>query len=96
VIAQQLLFQSTPAGDLTRRLDGYFDTAIGPKTSPDSYRAILARLGVPAAQTLFVSDVVKELDAARTAGLLTALCVRDAAPLPDRTPHPVVHSFDEI
>ena len=46
VLAQQLLFQSTNAGDLTPLIDGYFDTAVGPKQSPDSYRTIVARLDV--------------------------------------------------
>jgi enolase-phosphatase E1 len=99
VLAQQLLFQSTAAGDLTRLLGGYFDTGIGAKTSSDSYRAILQQLGVSSPAALFVSDVSAELDAALAAGFRTALCVRDAAAAPAATgggKHPVVRSFDEI
>jgi enolase-phosphatase E1 len=96
VLAQQLLFQSTQAGDLTPLLDGYFDTAIGAKTSSDSYVAILARLGLSSAQALFVSDVVAELDAARGAGFRTALCVRNGARAPENAAHQIIHSFDEI
>ena len=57
VLAQQLLFGSTEAGDLTTFLNGYFDTAVGPKTSPDSYGVIAARMHVPPPEMLFVSDV---------------------------------------
>jgi enolase-phosphatase E1 len=95
VLAQQLLFGSTEAGDLTRLLHGYFDTEVGPKQSVKSYALILERIHVAPSETLFVSDVVGELDAARTAGLHTALCVRDAATVP-AGPHPVIRTFDEI
>ena len=78
VLAQQLLFESTDAGDLTRFLTGYFDTAVGPKHAPDSYRAIAARIHVAPPQMLFVSDIAAELDAAAAAGWHTALCVRGA------------------
>jgi enolase-phosphatase E1 len=96
VLAQQQLFQTTGAGDLTRFLSGHFDTAVGPKTAPDSYRAIAASIGVAPGQALFVSDVAAELDAARDTGFQTALCVRGAAPPVGRYPHPVIHTFDEI
>jgi len=44
---------------------------------------------------LFLSDVPAELDAARHAGMATALCVREGnAPVP--THHPVIHTFDEV
>lgn len=95
VLAQQLLFRTSKAGDLTKFLTGYFDTAVGPKTSPDSYRAIVEKAGVAAAQTLFVSDVAGELDAARSAGLRTALCERGAAS-GQAGAHPVIQTFDEI
>jgi enolase-phosphatase E1 len=95
VLAQQLLFGSSNAGDLTRFLNGYFDTAVGPKTSPDSYRTIAERIGSTAPAILFVSDVTGELDAARAAELNTALCVRGQLP-PGTGTHPIVHSFDEI
>ena len=95
VLAQQLLFGSTEAGDLTRLLHGYFDTAVGPKQSVESYALILERIHAAPPEALFVSDVVGELDAARTAGLHTALCVRGAATAPVG-PHPVIRTFDEL
>ena len=96
VLAQQLLFGSTDAGDLTQFLKGHFDTAVGPKSSPDSYRIIAERLAIAPQEILFVSDVAAELDAAREAGLRIALCVRpERAPSDDRN-YPVIGSFDEI
>jgi enolase-phosphatase E1 len=97
VLSQRLLFQTTPSGDLTRFLSGYFDLGVGPKTSPDSYRRIAETLGAAAAHLLFISDVVAELDAARAAGFRTLLCVRPpAAPPADRRTHPVISTFADI
>jgi enolase-phosphatase E1 len=96
VLAQRLLFGASNAGDLTGFLDGYFDTAVGPKTSPDSYRSIAERIGLAPRTILFVSDVASELDAARTAGMQTALCVRGPQALKDGGPHPIVSTFDDF
>ena len=97
VLAQQLLFGSTGAGDLTPFFGGYFDTAVGPKVSPDSYGVIAARIHAPPPNILFVSDVGQELDAARTAGMRTALCVRGSGAVPPGSAlHPVIRTFDEI
>jgi enolase-phosphatase E1 len=97
VLAQQLLFGSTKAGDLTPFLSGYFDTAVGPKVSPDSYGVIAERIHVPPPHILFVSDVGQELDAARTRGMRTALCVRGGGEVPSGSElHPVIRTFDEI
>jgi len=96
VLAQQLLFQTTDAGDLTRFLTGYYDTGIGPKASPDSYRRIAGALDAPAERLLFISDVTGELDAARGAGFQTLLCVRPSNPAASDHGHPVIHTFDEI
>ena len=95
VQAQRNLFANTTAGDLSTFLSGYFDTTTGPKRDAESYRRIAAALGVPAPQVLFVSDVAAELDAARAAGMRTALCVRelDTSPTSD---HPRIRSFVEL
>jgi enolase-phosphatase E1 len=76
VPAQKLLFAHTTAGDLTPLFSGYFDTEIGGKRSADSYRRILAAIDRPAADVVFLSDVVEELDAAREAALDTVLLDR--------------------
>ncbi len=74
--AQKLYFANTEAGDLLPCFRGHFDTTVGGKRDPDSYRTIVDRIGVPAAEILFLSDVVEELDAARDAGLRTVLVDR--------------------
>ena len=48
VLAQQLLFAHTEAGDLTRYIDNYFDTNIGKKADVDSYRRIASALKLSA------------------------------------------------
>ncbi len=76
VPAQKLLFGHTDAGDLSPLFDAWFDTEVGAKRESASYRNIVARLGVPADDVVFLSDVVEELDAARDAGLRTVLLDR--------------------
>lgn len=76
VAAQKLLFGHTTAGDLAYLFSGFFDTAVGGKRDPVSYRNILADLGLDPGAVIFLSDVVEELDAARTAGLDTVLVDR--------------------
>jgi len=76
VPAQKLLFGHTTDGDLTPLFSGYFDTEIGGKRAADSYRRILEAIDRPAADVIFLSDVVEELDAARIAGLDTVLLDR--------------------
>ena len=95
--AQKLFFAHTAAGDLTRHLRGHYDTTTGPKREAASYASIAADMGLPPRQILFVSDVGAELDAARAAGMTTALAVRpgnrDAGGLYEHEP---VQSFAEI
>jgi enolase-phosphatase E1 len=96
VLAQQLLFRHSSAGDLTGFLQWYFDTNVGPKSDPDSYGRIAAAVGQPAGAVMFLSDVPRELDAARTAGMQVRLVVRPGnTPVPDRD-YQVIRSFDEI
>ena len=95
VQAQRNLFANTTAGDLSAFLSGYFDTTTGPKRDAASYRRIAAELQWPPQEVLFVSDVGAELDAARGAGMQTALCVRGAPPPADNG-HAVIHTFAEL
>jgi enolase-phosphatase E1 len=76
VEAQQLLFRHSDKGDLTPLLHDWFDTAVGPKREPASYRAIAERLQRPAGEILFLSDVEAELDAAAAAGMATTQIIR--------------------
>lgn len=91
VLAQQLLFGYTTAGDLTGMLSGYFDTRVGAKQETESYRRIAADLRVEPSHILFLSDVTAELRAARTAGLQTLLVVR-----PGNKPQPAAEEFPQI
>ncbi|HKY63702.1 MAG TPA: acireductone synthase [bacterium] len=95
VEAQKLLFRHSAFGDLTALFSGYFDTQIGAKREVEAYQKITARIGLPAAHILFLSDVKAELDAAQTAGLRTCWVLR-SAPAPGLSEHPIVRSFGEI
>jgi len=76
VPAQKLLFGHSTAGDLTPLFSGYFDTAIGGKRERTSYRNLAQALDRPPADIVFLSDVVEELDAARSEGFDTVLLDR--------------------
>ena len=96
-LAQRLLFGHTRDGDMTALFSGFFDTGVGPKTVARSYEQIAAALGTSAARLLFVSDAVKEVEAAHAAGCQTALCVRPGNPI--QTPAirmDAIRTFDEI
>jgi len=94
VAAQKLLFAHTVAGDLTPLFSGYFDTAVGAKREAASYRTIADRIGLPAAEVLFLSDIVEELAAASAAGMQVTLLARDTPGETSR--YPVATSFDTI
>ena len=97
VLGQQLLFRHSSAGDLTRFLSGYFDTTTGPKSDPASYQRIAAAMAVPPGAVVFASDVTRELDAARAAGMDTRLTIRPGnAPPPPGHGHLMIHSFDHV
>jgi enolase-phosphatase E1 len=91
VLAQQMLFRTSASGDLTRYIDAFFDTTVGPKMSADSYRRIAATLRRPAGRMLFVSDTAEELEAARAAGWVVLMCVR-----PGNRPPPAGAAFTKI
>lgn len=95
VYAQKLLFGHSEAGDLTPLFSGYYDTHIGGKRDPAAYRAIVADIGLPAGEILFLSDIVEELDAAHEAGMQTLQLVRDGA-LDEQALHRQVRDFNAI
>lgn len=97
VLAQQLLFAHTDAGDLTKYISNYFDTNVGKKGEAESYRRIAISLDMLPAQILFISDVASELEAADEAGMKTLLSIRPANPPQDSAERfRSVHSFDEV
>jgi enolase-phosphatase E1 len=91
--AQRLIFGCSEAGDLSPLFSGYFDTTSGPKREVKSYRSISEAINYPPRETLFLSDIVEELDAARAAGMATCGLTRDGGELAG---HPRVSSFAEI
>jgi len=96
VQAQRDLFAHSTAGDLTELIQAYFDTTTGPKTAVESYARIAAALNRSPSEMLFVSDVGAELDAARAAGMQTALCVRAPASEAPTGGHAVMYTFDHF
>jgi len=96
VLAQRLLFAHTTEGDLTPLIEAWFDTTTGPKREAESYGRIAAALAAEGPSILFVSDVTAELEAARAAGLRTALCVREGAAPPVPSGHPVVTTLEGL
>lgn len=98
VLAQKLIFKYSNYGDLTGYISDYFDTIVGGKREAESYRQIASAMSFPQVENfLFISDVPAELDAARTAGMQTALSARPGNPaIEEETAHRIIQSFDEI
>ncbi len=97
IAAQKLFFGHTIAGDMLEQFRGHYDTTTGPKKEATSYEQIAADFGIAAGEILFLSDVPAELDAARAAGLQTALCIRPGnAEVSADHGHPEISSFDQV
>jgi enolase-phosphatase E1 len=97
ILAQKLIFGNSTAGDLTKFISAYFDTTTGAKRDSESYQKIAEAMKFAPADILFISDVPAELDAARSAGLSTALSLREGnAELDEEPTHRIIQSFDEI
>jgi enolase-phosphatase E1 len=92
VLAQKLVF-----ADLLPFISAFFDTAVGPKRSADSYTRIAASVRRAPETILFVSDVPEELNAALDAGYHILLAVRPGnRPIEGSETLDEVLSFDEI
>jgi enolase-phosphatase E1 len=96
VLAQKLLIAHSEHGDLSSCIDGYFDTATGPKIDPQSYQKIAAAVQKKPAAVLFISDVVSELSAAKDAGMMTLLSLRPGNAAQKTNPYQSIHSFDML
>ena len=96
VLAQQLLFRTTTSGDLTSYISVFFDTRVGAKTEGESYTKIAASFLYAPRQFLFISDAVKEIDAARSVGMQALLCERDQGSASSRGQSEAIHSFDNL
>ena len=75
--AQDLFFEFNEAGDIRFLFRNFFDTGIGAKSDPDSYRRICASVRAEPTGIVFLSDNAAELEAASAAGLLTVQVTRD-------------------
>jgi enolase-phosphatase E1 len=96
VLAQRLLFGATEQGDLTSFITAFFDTGVGAKRWPDSYRRISAELNRAAHEVLFVSDTPAELDAARAAGCQVLLAERPGNKAVTYAEAETIRTFDQI
>ncbi|GBP03996.1 Enolase-phosphatase E1 [Eumeta japonica] len=98
VQAQQLLFGQSSAGDLRSRIDGHFDTAVGAKQEASSYTAISEKIGCKPDEILFLTDIEKEAEAAKAAGLYAVLVSREGnAPLAESAAaYPLIHSLAQL
>ena len=97
VLAQKLIFKYSNYGDLTRYISNYFDTAVGHKRETESYQKIAATPGFPPVENfLFISDIVGELDAAKSVGFQTLLAVREGNALIENTVHQEIYNFDNV
>ena len=96
VLAQRLLFQTTTFGDLTVFIRDYFDTHTGAKLEPASYKKIADSLGRLPGEMLFISDAMKEVQAARAVGMYSLLCDRAKPSVAPAAAAEVIHSFDEV
>ena len=83
VQAQQLFFRYCEAGDLSPFLSGHFDTKVGAKRERESYETIAKELDVTPERVFFATDVLGEAEAAREAGMQTAILDR-----PGNAPQP--------
>ena len=76
VASQIMFFGNTVQGDLLPLLSGHYDTQVGGKREFGSYQKIAADIGTAPERILFLSDVVEELIAAKTAGMQACLSIR--------------------
>lgn len=78
-------------------ISDYFDTEVGPKVEKESYVKIAEKIGKPVAEIVFLTDVVKEADAAKEAGMPVFIVAREGnAPLTDdeKTKFQVLTTFE--
>ena len=94
--AQILFFGNTVEGDLLPLLRGHYDTQVGGKQESCSYENIAADIGLAPERILFLSDVVGELSAAKSAGLQACLSVRPGNPSVEQSEFASITRFSEL
>ena len=97
VLAQKLIFKYSNHGDLTPFISNRFDTNIGGKRDAESYHKIANLMSFPPVEILFVSDILQELNAAKSANFQTTLSIRAGnSTIIEPHSHKIIYSFDEI
>ena len=97
VKAQKFLFGHTEYGDINYLFSGYFDTKIGSKKDPQSYRRIAEEIGLRPEEVLFLSDNPEEIRAAAVAGMKVLRFAREGEnEIIENFPYPQVRSFEEV
>jgi len=97
VLAQQLLFCHSVAGDLTPFLVGHYDTSSGPKREAGSYVAIAKKWGIAPQDIVFGTDQPAEAAAAVAAGMHAVVLMRPGnPPLPADLPFAVHADLNSI
>ncbi|XP_075060609.1 enolase-phosphatase E1 isoform X2 [Mixophyes fleayi] len=99
VEAQKLLFGYSIEGDLLEFFHGHFDTAVGSKVQSESYRRIADSIGCSTGNIFFLTDVTKEAQAAKEAGMHVALVVRSgnaAVTDEEKSRYPLITSFGQL
>jgi enolase-phosphatase E1 len=76
VHAQKLIFGYSSEGDLTPMISHFFDTKVGGKREPGSYKNISTLTNLKAEEIHFFSDIPEELRAARAAGIAVTQVLR--------------------
>lgn len=77
ILAQKLIFGYSTQGNLNPLISGYFDTGVGHKRNPDSYRKILESLAISPNEICFFTDIQEEAEAAFSIGISCFLMERE-------------------
>lgn len=101
IFAQKLLFGHTSKGNLLPYLSNHFDTTIGSKLEASSYTKIFESISQEGSlkidEILFVTDNVREYEAAIEAGMKSMVAIRPGnAPLPEGKSYDSLESFDVL
>ncbi|EPY52550.1 methionine salvage haloacid dehalogenase-like hydrolase [Schizosaccharomyces cryophilus OY26] len=95
VPAQKMYFAHTASGNILSFFSGFYDTNVGLKTESSSYKKIIGDSNPR--EWLFLSDNIKELQAAQKTGLHVGLVVRPGNDIVSENDGiPVYHSFDYL
>lgn len=91
--AQKLIFGCPETGDLGPLSSGYFNITSRPERGSASYARTAGAIGLPAAEILFLSDVLQELDAVHDTSMRTLSPAREDGSLDS---HLTVASFADV